>query len=137
MDNTFPKQVVQRFNREVIEQGNRATFDELVAPDFVNWSAPTGTPNDGSGLWHTFEDVLRPALTGLSVQIHDQLCDGNRVTTRKSVSGVHTGNLMGIPPTGRAVSIDVIDIVTVRDGRYVEHWGVNTLGAVLAQLRSS
>jgi len=59
------------------------------------------------------------------------------VTTRKSVHGVHTGTLMGIPATGWQVSIDVIDIVTVRDGRYVEHWGVNTLAAVLAQLRSS
>lgn len=137
MDNNSPKQVVLRFNREVIEQGKRASFDELVAPDFVNWSAPTGAPRDSSGLWHTFENVLRPALARLKVQIHDQLCDGDKVTTRKSVCGVHTGILMGIPATGRKVSIDVIDIVTVRDGRYAEHWGVNTLPAVLVQLRSS
>jgi len=34
------------------------------------------------------------------------------------------GTLMGIPPTGEKVSINVIDIVRVRNGRYYEHWGV-------------
>jgi predicted ester cyclase len=44
--------------------------------------------------------------------------------------------LLGVEATGRAVAIDVIDIVRVIDGRYAEHWGLNTLAAVLAQLKS-
>ena len=79
---------------------------------------------------------MRPALSDLRVQIHEQLCESEKVTTRKSIVGRHTGTLMGIAPTGRPVSIDVIDIVHVRDGRYVEHWGINTLSSVLAQLRA-
>jgi predicted SnoaL-like aldol condensation-catalyzing enzyme len=35
------------------------------------------------------------------------------------------------------VAIDVIDIVRLKEGRYVEHWGVNTLPSVLAQLRAT
>jgi len=46
----------------------------------------------------------------------------------------HTGTLMGIPPTGEKVSINVIDIVRVRNGRYYEHWGVNTLPSLMTQL---
>ncbi len=42
---------------------------------------------------------------------------------------------MGIAATGARVAIDVIDIVRVRNGQYVEHWGVNTLPTVLDQLR--
>jgi hypothetical protein len=34
------------------------------------------------------------------------------------------------------VAIEVIDIVRLAGGRYVEHWGVNTLPAVLASLRA-
>lgn len=137
MDNTSRKQVVQRFNREVIEQGRRDAFEELMAPDFVNWSAPAGAPRDASGMWNTFEHLLRPALSDLRVDIHEQLCEGEKVATRKTLSGLHTGPMMGVAATGRSVSIDVIDIVAVRDGRYAEHWGVNTLGIVLAQLRSA
>uniref|UniRef100_UPI0004891336 ester cyclase n=1 Tax=Burkholderia sp. WSM2232 TaxID=944436 RepID=UPI0004891336 len=64
-----------------------------------------------------------------------QLVDGDKVTTRKTISGTHTGSLFGIEPSGQRLTIDVIDIVRVRDGQYVEHWGLNTLAAVIARLR--
>jgi predicted ester cyclase len=131
------KHVVRRFNLGVIEQGDRAVFDALMAPDFINHSAPPGAPTGPEGMWMTFEQVLRPALSGLTVDVHEQLCEGDKVTTRKTIRGTHTGTLAGIAATGRAVAIDAIDIVRVRDGRYVEHWGVNTLAATLASLRAT
>ncbi|NII54047.1 ester cyclase [Luteibacter sp. SG786] len=129
------KLVVRRFNEEVIAAGDRAAFDALMAPDFINRSAPPGAPNDGESMWNTFDTVLRPALEGLTVSIHDQIAEGDKVTTRKTISGRHTGTLLGVEATGKLVAIEVIDIVRVRDGRYVEHWGINTLSSVLAQLR--
>lgn len=137
MDSNSRKNVVRRFNTEVIEEGRRSSFEELMAPNFVNRSAPLDAPNGPESMWHTFENVLRPALGNLQVHIHEQVCEGELVTTRKSVTGTHSGVLMGIAPTGRGVSIDVIDIVRIRDGRYVEHWGINTLASVLAQLQSN
>ncbi|SEL89526.1 Predicted ester cyclase [Roseateles sp. YR242] len=137
MSAASPKQVVQRFNLEVIQNGQRASFEELMDPAFVNWSAPPGVPRGGEGLWKTFDQVLRPALSDLTVTIHEQVCEGEKVTTRKTVSGTHTGTLMDIEPTNKPVAIEVIDIVTVRNGRYVEHWGLNTLAAAVAQLRTA
>lgn len=134
MDSAANKQTVTRFNIEVIQQGRREAFEALMAPDFVNWSAPPQA-RGAEGMWNTFENVLRPALSGLKVVIHEQLCEGDKVTTRKSITGVHSGPLMGVAPTGRAVSIDAIDIVRVTDGQYREHWGVNNLAAVVAALR--
>jgi len=131
------KRVVRQFNLGVIQQGDRAVFDALMAPDFINHSAPPGAPNGPEGMWTTFEHVLRPALSELTVDLHEQLCDGDKVTTRKTIRGVHTDTLMGIAATGRNVAIDAIDIVRVRNGRYVEHWGVNTLAATLASLRTA
>lgn len=135
MSTEVTKEVVRRFNQDVIGAGDRTAFEQLMDRSFINRSAPAGTPDGAESMWKTFENVLRPALGGLSVTIHDQVSEGDKVTTRKTISGTHTGEFMGIPPTGRAISIDVIDIVRVRDGRYVEHWGINTLPSVLAQLR--
>lgn len=129
------KMAVQRFNEAVIAGGDRAVFEELMAPGFVNRSAPAGAPAGAESLWNTFQNVLRPALAGLSVTIHDQIGEGDKVTTRKTISGTHVGPLLGIEATGGPVSIDVIDIVRVEDGRYAEHWGINTLATVLASLR--
>jgi predicted ester cyclase len=135
MDSAQAKDVVMRFNREVIQAGNRESFDSLMSRDFVNWSAADPAMRGAESMWNTFSNVLRPALADLQVHIYEQLCEGDKVTTRKAISGRHTGPLLGIAPTGRTITIDAIDIVRVRDGQYVEHWGVNTLAAVAAQLR--
>jgi predicted ester cyclase len=129
------KAVVLRFNKEVIELGNEVTFRELMAPDFVNRSAPPGAQPGPEGMLFTFNRVLRPAFPDLSVEIHDQVAEGDKVTTRKTIRGTHLGELFGIPPTGKRIEIDVIDIVRVAHGRYAEHWGVNTLPSVLSALR--
>ena len=131
------KEVVRRFNTEVIQNGNEIEFRALTAPHFVNHAAPPGAPNGPDSMWNTFENVLRPALSNLTVAIHDQIAEGDKVTTRKTISGVHTGTLLGIPATGREVSISVIDIVRLEEGKYAEHWGVNTLPTVLAELRNA
>ncbi|MFZ6730873.1 ester cyclase [Undibacterium sp. Ji42W] len=137
MDNHARKEVVRRFNKEVIEEGSRASFEALMHTGFINHSAPTGAANDAESMWNTFQHILRPALSDLHVQIHDQLCEGEKVSTRKSITGKHTGTLLGIAPTGKSISIDIIDIVHIQDGRYLGHWGINTLPSVLAQLRDS
>jgi predicted ester cyclase len=128
------KAVVRRFNAAVIERGDRAAFEALIAADFVNRSALAGAPNGPESMWTTFATVLRPALADLTVTIHDQIAEGDKVTTRKTITGTHVSALMGVAATGRAVAIDVIDIVRIAEGRYAEHWGLNTLAAVLAQL---
>ncbi len=130
------KAVVRQFNEEVIVKGDRVAFDALMEPTFINRSAPAGADAGPEGMWNTFQTVLRPALSELSVTIHDQIAEGDMVTTRKTITGTHTGALMGVEPTGRPVAIDVIDIVRVADGRYAEHWGINNFPSVLAQLKA-
>ena len=128
------KEVVRRFNIEVIQNGNEDEFRAMMAPDFINHAAPEGIPNGPESMWNTFQNILRPALSDLTVTIHDQVAEGDKVTTRKTISGVHTGTFLGIPATGREIAISVIDMVRVQDGRYAEHWGLNTLSNVLANL---
>ena len=130
------KAVVLRFNREVIERGDVAAFEEIMAPDFINRTAAPGMSPDRDGMLAMVNGVLRPAFPDLRVEIHDQIAEGDRVTTRKTIHGTHTGPLHGIEPTGKPVAIQVIDIVRLREGRYLEHWGINTLPVVLAQLRA-
>jgi predicted ester cyclase len=129
------KEAVTRFNRDFIERGDEAAFRALMAPDFVNRTAAPGFPPGAEGMWMMLNTVLRAALPDMTVEIHDQIAEGDKVTTRKTIRGTHRGPLLGIAPTGKAVAIDVIDIVRLRDGQYVEHWGVNTLPSVIAELR--
>lgn len=128
------KAAVRRFNLEVIERGDARAFAELMDPAFVNRTAMPGMSPGADGMRHVFEALLRPALPDLRVEIHDQIAEGDRVTTRKTLHGTHLGSFGGVPATGRSVAISVIDIVRLCDGRYLEHWGLNDLAGVLASL---
>ncbi|MGG7665517.1 ester cyclase [Dyadobacter sp. BHUBP1] len=130
------KAVVRRFNQEVIAEGNLESFKELMDEQFVNHSAPEGMDNGQAGMIYFFNEILRPAMPDIHVTIHQQVSQGDLVTTRKTISGTQTGALLGIPATGRVVNIDVIDIVRVKDGKYFEHWGITSLPEVLSQLQN-
>lgn len=129
------KEAVRRFNQEVITEGNLASFNELMDQDFVNRSAPAGMDNGPQGMIYFFNEILRPAMPDVKVTIHQQVAEGDVVTTRKTISGTHTGSLLGIPPTNQTISIDVIDMVRVKEGKYLEHWGITSLPEVLANLQ--
>ena len=131
------KQLVIRFNKEYIEQGNRKSFEELVAEDVVNHSAPPGSSKGPDGMIHFLQNVLRTGFPDLSVEILDQVAEGDLVTTRKAIHATHSGDFMGIPPTGKKVIINVIDMIRLRQGKYVEHWGMSNLSDVIAQLSFS
>lgn len=130
------KAVVIRFNKEVIEEGNLESFKELMDDHFINHSAPAGVDNGSKGMIDTFNNILRPAMPDIKVSIHEQIAEGELVTSRKTISGTHTGNLFDVAATGKQISIDVIDIVRIKDGKYFEHWGINTLFAVLQYLKA-
>lgn len=130
------KAVVRRFNKEIIEENNLQSFNEIMHPSFINHTAATGVDSGAAGILYTFNEILRPAFPDLKVTIYEQVAEGDKVTTFKTISGTHTGSFMGIPATHQAVTIRVMDMVTVRDGQYCEHWGVNTLGALLAELKA-
>jgi predicted ester cyclase len=130
------KTAVARFNKEVIEGGNERAFLELMAPEFINRTAPPGSPAGPEGMLYMFKQVLRPALPDIQVEIHEQIAEGDLVTTRKTIRGTLRGALFGVPATNKRIAIDVIDIVRLENGRYVEHWGLTTLPEVLASLQS-
>ena len=129
------KEIVRRFNLQVIQEGNQSVFKELMAEGFVNRSAPEGSSSGPESMWHTFQNILRPAMSDLRVTIHSQIAEGDKVTTHKTITGVHDGSLFGIPPTHKSIAIEVIDVVRIEDRQYAEHWGLNTLPQVLASLR--
>ena len=81
--------------------------------------------------------ALRHVPSGVddfAVEILDQLAEGDKVVTYKAFSGVHNGDFMGIAPTGTAVRFTVIDIVRLRGGQFVEHWGMVDQLGLLRQL---
>lgn len=114
------KTLVRRLVDEAQSNGNFAVIDELLAEDFVDHTPLPGVPPTRDGIRMLF-GYLRSAFPDLHVRIDEQVAEGEKVVTRKTFIGTHGGEFLGVPATSRPVSFEVIDIMTVRDGRIAEH----------------
>jgi predicted ester cyclase len=59
---------------------------------------------------------------------------GDKVTTYKTFMATHKGQLFGIPPSGKRITWDVIDIIRLKDGKFVDHWNVLNWQEVMQQI---
>lgn len=114
------KLLVQRLVRDVQEGGQLALIDELFGEDFVDHTPLPGLAATRDGVRMLFGGMLA-AFPDLKITIEEQVAEGEKVVTRKTFEGTHRGDFMGIPPSGNPIAFSVIDILTVRDGRFREH----------------
>ena len=128
------KALVRRVNKEFIEDGSIDTFNEVFAEDFVNYTAPPGSPKNRDGVIYFFNHLLKPAFPDLKVEIHEMVAEGDKVTTRKSFHATHKGEFFGMQPTNKTVVMEVIDIIQLRDKKYIGHWGILDLHSLITQL---
>jgi steroid delta-isomerase-like uncharacterized protein len=125
------KTIVRRLFEEVMK-GKLDIADELLAADYVQHSV-FGIP-DGREGFKQFFMTFAAAVPDANFVIEDVIAEGDKVVTRFMVTGTQTGELQGIPPTGKKFSMTGIDIFRVVDGKIVEHWdAVDQLG-MLQQL---
>jgi steroid delta-isomerase-like uncharacterized protein len=115
------KALVRRFTNEVMNRGNLRVVDEIVAPNAVNHSSPPGFPAGTAGV-KQMATMYRSAFPDVRITIEDLVAEGDRVAARWSATGTHRGELMGIPATGKRVTVTGIEINRIVDGKIVEHW---------------
>jgi steroid delta-isomerase-like uncharacterized protein len=121
------KALSRRLIEEVWNQGKLAVIDELVAPNYVDHD-PTG-PIHGPEGFKQFVSMYLTAYPDTHFTIEDQIAEGDTVVTRWTARGTHKGPLMGIPPTGKQVTVTGISIGRVVNGKTVEGWSnYDTLG---------
>jgi steroid delta-isomerase-like uncharacterized protein len=126
------KAVVRRFVEEVQCQHNLAALDELFSPDFVDRSGMSNPPTlEGSRQLFT---MMFAAFPDMRFVIRQQIAEGDKVLTHKTLQGTQLGPFMGIPATGKAVAVDVMDIFTVAGGKITEHWTVGDMLGMMQQL---
>ncbi len=127
------KATARRFADEVLNRGNLALIDELVAPDFVDHSAPPGVPPNRDAA-KTFFATLRAAFPDLHVTIDDVIAEGDKVVLRSTAHGTMKGEFAGMPPSGKSATWASVDILRFANGKQVEHWGVQDQLSMLQQL---
>jgi steroid delta-isomerase-like uncharacterized protein len=125
--------IVREYTERVFNAHNPELASEYVTPD-VKWHGGTlGTVEGAEGLVGLLQGFIG-ALPDLNAQEQDIVADGDTVAVRFVVEATHRGDLLGIPPTGRRVRWDAVDVYRLKDGKISEEWAADDLTAILNQV---
>jgi steroid delta-isomerase-like uncharacterized protein len=123
--------------RSAVEAFNRGDWDavnRLFAADYVDHDpSRAGLPPGPEGVKQAWS-MFRAAFPDLQGTVKDMIAEGDKVVVRGVVRGTHRGELMGIPPTGRQMTVTLIDINRIEGGKLVERWGVSDMLGMMQQL---
>lgn len=123
------KRIVRRLIEEGLSRHNLDLIDEYYEPAFTEHQA--SLKPGIAGMKESFQSLYR-AFPDYSLLIEDLVANEDKVWLRMSCTGTNTGGFMG-PPNGKRFKITVMDVLRLKDGRIVEHWGVPARFDVLIQ----
>jgi steroid delta-isomerase-like uncharacterized protein len=127
------KALLRRFYEELWTKGNLEPIPELLAEDFVNHHPLPGAAPGREGL-AALVTAWRTAFSDMRETCEDLIAEGDKVVGRFRMGGTHSDEFMGVPPTGRRVTMSGIDIVRVAGGKITEFWCSEHLLELLQKL---
>ncbi|MEX0864076.1 MAG: ester cyclase [Acidimicrobiia bacterium] len=117
---------------EAWNSGNVDSYMELYAQNLKLHAGTYDFP-DRAAVERMYKG-FHAATSGLVLYIHESFGDEDKLAVRYTVTGTHTGELMGIPPTGREFSMTGITIMHFDGGKVVERWDFDDSSEVLSRL---
>lgn len=120
-DSDDGKAVVRRYLEEAWNNGNVEVLDELFTPELA-------------GRLKSLIQAFRTGFPDWHCVIDDFVVEGDKVVNRWTGKATHTGNFFGIPPTGKAVTVEGITIHQIVDGRIVADWSQSDQLVLMQQL---
>ena len=124
------------FNQPVQSDVVKTVHEQLLAPDYQScWGV---LPGECWGRDQSMKVVgnFAKSIPDMRFDIKEVLVAGNRVIVRGEVSGTPSGELFGVPHTGRSFRIIALDIQTIRDGRIAHTYHLENWLSALGQLRA-
>jgi ketosteroid isomerase-like protein len=124
------------FNQPVQSDVVKTVHEQLLAPDYQScWGV---LPGECWGRDQSMKVVgnFAKSIPDMRFDIKEVLVAGNRVIVRGEVSGTPSGELFGVPHTGRSFRIIALDIQTIRDGRIAQTYHLENWLSALGQLRA-
>jgi steroid delta-isomerase-like uncharacterized protein len=129
---TDNEEIVRRVLEDIWEDPRVA--DELVSSDYIGYDPARPEPIRGPQGVKENAAEYRNAFEGARIIVKEQVAEGDTVASRWEGRGRHTGELMGIPPTGKDVVVSGQNFSRVKDGKVVEEWSNWDMLGMLQQI---
>lgn len=110
----------RRWFEEVWNKGRREAIAEFISPEAVLHEC--GSDIVGPDGFYPFFDRLSGALSEIHANVEETMADGDKICVRWSFAARHTGEGLGIPPSGVGIHITGITIMRVAGDKLTEAW---------------
>jgi steroid delta-isomerase-like uncharacterized protein len=110
--------------RHVLELIDARKLDqafELYALDYV-YHGPDGEIINGRDGIRDLWAVFLAGFPDLHSTVEDLITEGDKLVMRWRIEGTHTGEFLGVAPTGAAINLHVTEIFRIAEGQLVEAW---------------
>jgi steroid delta-isomerase-like uncharacterized protein len=123
--------------KRVVEEpwkGNFDVIDELIADTYIGYDPSQPEPIRGPEEFKANFQQYLDAFSDARITVDDQFAEGDRVATRWTGRGTHSGEIAGVAATGKEVTVSGLTFSRLQDGKVIEEWtNWDTLG-MLVQL---
>lgn len=127
------KVLVRRIFEELINQENKAVIDEAFAPDVTIHDPFSGTTH-GREAFRQLLGMFDAAFPGHRVAVEELIAEGDKVAVLHTHYATHNGPFMGLPPTGKQIVVNGLELFRLQDGKIAEFWRKDDDVSMLAQL---
>jgi predicted ester cyclase len=115
------KQIVERLFEESWK-GNLDVIDEYIAPGYIGHDPSEPDAIRGPAGFRAFIQKYLTAFPDGQIIIEDQILEGEKVATRWTGRGTHKGEIAGIAPTGKQITVTGLTISRLDGDMVVEDW---------------
>ncbi|MEU0466222.1 MULTISPECIES: ester cyclase [unclassified Amycolatopsis] len=117
------KQLVEDFIQDLFTKGDLGAVDRYLDPAFVNHDPPFPGIPDGPDGMRQAAATMRQAMPDWRSEVERLVAEDDIVVEVFTARGTHQGELMGVPGTGRTITLRGINVFRVQGDRIVERWG--------------
>jgi steroid delta-isomerase-like uncharacterized protein len=127
------KLVMRRFT-EFINTASEKLASELIAPDAIFHVPGRSEPMRGPAGYLAIIGMMRGGFPDIQWTLEEMIAEGDKVAARFTMRGTHSGTFLGVPPTGKAIAVQAMNIYRLRDGHFIEEHGQPDLLGLLQQI---
>ena len=127
------KALLRRYVKEVWDKQNPDAVDDFLSPNYKRHRSPTTAPlnrEEQKQLLLRF----REAFPDIQLTVEEILSEDKRIAFRSTIRATHQGELFGIEPTGKQITVGLVDVIHIENGKFVEQWGGPDMLDLIQQL---
>ena len=119
---------------EFINSASERLAHELVSPEAIFHVPGRPEPMVGPAGYLAIVGMMRASFPDIRWTTEELICEGDKVAARFTMRGTHRGQFMGVPPTGKAITAQALNIYHLKNGQIVKEHGAPDMLGLLAQI---